>query len=72
MAERMTNFAFEETKIPKTTYNAYRMLAEIQKRRCLCCGKEFTYNLGGFILLSPKCPYCGANVSIKSKIIMGQ
>lgn len=36
------------------------MLVEIQRRKCLRCGEEFTFLLGGFILRRPVCPHCAS------------
>lgn len=35
------------------------MLVELQKRKCLWCGHEFTHAVGGIVLiLHPLCPVC--------------
>lgn len=40
--------------------NYKEMITEIQKRRCLNCGHEFTHTDGDFVLvLFPRCPKCG-------------
>lgn len=36
------------------------MMIELQRRKCMMCGHEFKYMLGGFILRMPVCPHCGA------------
>lgn len=43
------------------------MLLDVKKRNCLCCGREFTYMHGGFILLPPVCPECMISVSMPLK-----
>ena len=43
------------------------MLIEIQKRKCLRCGNNFTHGLGGIILeITPKCPQCGSRFTIRT------
>lgn len=46
------------------------MMIELQRRKCLCCGKEFTYLLGGFILREPVCPLCRSKFSRKTDKII--
>ena len=43
------------------------MLTGIEKRKCICCGKEFTYLRGGFILRKPICPQCSSRVNVRVK-----
>lgn len=46
------------------------MLLQHQTRRCLRCGKTFTYVQGDLIFeLFPKCPKCGSHLTIKTSFI---
>lgn len=47
------------------------MLIDIQKRKYMRCGTEFTYLLGGIILRPPVCSRCALEFSRKIGKFLG-